>query len=235
MIKCLFLVEGPYDKQRLSLLCDLFDSNKIEIFPFGCDMLTEKDYFNNYTNEIKAVLNKEKTFAIEDFNYIVQVCDLDGCFISDECVIENKNINKIIYHSDYIEVIDKNSIVSRNQIKVDNIDRLLNNDNIQLYFNSSNIDHVFDNIQNPSSGQKKNGAINMYSKYKEKPKELLLELFNLNTINATSLESSWREIRKDYNSLSRCTNLIFFIDYFQEFLKEDIRIEYSKLKLKNQI
>ena len=100
MIKCLFLVEGPYDKQRLILLENLFDKAKLEIFPFGCDMLSEKDYYKNYIEEIKAMLSKEKTFKIDDFNTIVQVCDLDGCFIKDEYIIENKEISKIKYNKD---------------------------------------------------------------------------------------------------------------------------------------
>ena len=127
MIKCLFLVEGPYDKQRLILLENLFDKAKLEIFPFGCDMLSEKDYYKNYIEEIKAMLSKEKTFKIEDFNYIIQVCDLDGCFIKDEYVIENKEISKIKYNKDSIEAIDRDKIIERNHIKVDNINMLLNN------------------------------------------------------------------------------------------------------------
>ena len=45
MKKCLFLVEGPYDKLRLSLLEDLFDPNKLVIIPFNCDKLQKKEYF----------------------------------------------------------------------------------------------------------------------------------------------------------------------------------------------
>ena len=47
MKKCLFLVEGPYDKLRLSLLEQLFDTNKLIIIPFETDKLTKKNYHQN--------------------------------------------------------------------------------------------------------------------------------------------------------------------------------------------
>ena len=48
MIKCLFLVEGPYDLLRLSLLKGLFDENKLEIVPLAGDKLTTSNYFKKY-------------------------------------------------------------------------------------------------------------------------------------------------------------------------------------------
>lgn len=230
MIRCLFLVEGPYDKQRLSLLEELFDSNKIEILPFGCDMLTEQDYYKNFEKEIRTFLSKEKTYVFEDFDYIIQVCDLDGCFIDDNYIIENKNISKIQYHQNSIEAISKEDIENRNRIKRENIDNLLTSQRIHLYYNSTNIDHVFDNIQNPTRKQKNNFAINMYKKYTGYPIDFLIELFNSNRIMAKDYNSSWDEIKKDFNSLKSCTNLIFFVERFKDYLKEEVLIEYLKLK-----
>ena len=230
MIRCLFLVEGQYDKQRLSVLEELFDSSKIEILPFGTDMLAEQDYYKNYKKEIKAILSKEKTFVLEDFDYIIQVCDLDGCFINDDYIIENKNIKKIQYHKDYVEAISRESIITRNHIKRENIDRLLESKSIQLYYNSTNIDHVFDNIQNPTDKQKRICAINMYNKYKNNPTAFLTELFNLNRIKASSFETSWNFVKIGFNSLQPCTNLILFVEYFKDCLKEKILKEYIKLK-----
>ena len=230
MIKCLFLVEGPYDKQRLILLENLFDKAKLEIFPFGCDMLSEKDYYKNYIEEIKAMLSKEKTFKIEDFNYIIQVCDLDGCFIKDEYVIENKEISKIKYNKDSIEAIDRDKIIERNHIKVDNINMLLNNKEIYLFYNSTNIDHVFDNIQNPSKSQKKKYAINMYNKYKNDDIPFLEKLYDVNTLKSNSYDDSWDDAKNGFNSLALNSNLIFFIEMFQDNLKEEIKNKYLELK-----
>ena len=45
MKKCLLLVEGPYDKQRLSTLIGLFNQANLKIFPLSTDYLTHADYY----------------------------------------------------------------------------------------------------------------------------------------------------------------------------------------------
>ena len=229
MIKCLFLVEGPYDKQRLTLLGNLFDKAKLEIFPFGCDMLSERNYYKNYIEEIKIMLSKEKTFKIDDFNYIIQVCDLDGCFIEEKYIIENKDINKIAYNEQSIEVIDRESIINRNRIKVENIEKLLDSKTIYLYYNSTNIDHVFDDIQNPTDKQKKNCAINMYNTYKNSEILFLEKIYSVNKLKSKDYKMSWDDARKGFNSLAQNSNLIFFIDRFKEELKDEIKEKYMEM------
>ena len=229
MIKCLFLVEGAYDKQRLSLLENLFDSAKLEIISFGCDRLIGYEYYKNYGDHIKSVLSKEKTFEIDDFDYIVQVCDLDGCFIDDNYVIENKVIKKVKYHSSCVEAVDRDSIINRNHIKVENITRLLESKHIIMFYNATNIDHAFDGIQNAPDKVKRDGAINMYNKYKDNPLGFFEKLYNSNALRSKSYESSWDDAKKGFNSLIANSNLIFFVDMFKDYLKEDIRIEYEKL------
>lgn len=229
MIKCLFLVEGPYDKQRLTLLGNLFDKAKLEIFPFGCDMLSERNYYKNYIEEIKIMLSKEKTFKIDDFNYIIQVCDLDGCFIEEKYIIENKDINKIAYNEQSIEAIDRESIINRNRIKVENIEKLLDSKTIYLYYNSTNIDHVFDDIQNPTDKQKKNYAINMYNTYKNREILFLEKIYSVNKLKSKDYKMSWDDARKGFNSLAQNSNLIFFIDRFKEELKDEIKEKYMKM------
>ena len=230
MIKCLFLVEGAYDKQRLSLLENLFDSAKLEIIPFGCDRLIGHEYYKNYEDHIRAVLSKEKTFEIGDFKYIVQVCDLDGCFIDDSYIIENKEIKKVKYHSSFVEAVDRDSIISRNHTKADNINRLLESKAIILFYNATNIDHTFDGIQNASDKQKKEGAIDMYNKYKDNPLGFFKKLYDSNALKSISYESSWDDAKKEFNSLLANSNLIFFVDMFKDYLKEEIKAEYEKLR-----
>ena len=38
-VLCLMLVEGPFDRQRLSVLSELFDKDKLVLIPFGTDVL----------------------------------------------------------------------------------------------------------------------------------------------------------------------------------------------------
>ena len=176
------------------------------------------------------MLSKEKTFKIDDFNTIVQVCDLDGCFIKDEFIIENKEINKIRYNNDSIEAIDRDNIIERNHRKKENISELLDDNNIYLFYNSTNIDHVFDNIQNPGNNQKKNYAINMYNKYKNNEILFLEKLFSVNTLKSKTYIDSWEDAKEGFNSLVSNSNLIFFIDMFKDCLKEEVKTKYLELK-----
>lgn len=59
MIKCLLLVEGPFDRLRLSILKDLFDENKLVLIPFDCDKLSEIDFCINFKEDIKNILSNK--------------------------------------------------------------------------------------------------------------------------------------------------------------------------------
>ena len=219
----LMIVEGPYDKQRLSPLSSLFDGNKLVLVPFGTDSLVEKDYHIDFKNHIERILNKEKTNKLSDFDKIVQVCDTDGCFIKEEYIEEDKDINHIIYEEEKIIVKRLSSILKIRNYKKDNINEVLKEDKIKLYYNSTNIDHVFDNIQNPSDKEKKHLSIKMYLKYKNDGKALIKILKNLcPTLNG--YKDSWNYIKKGFNSLSRCSNLFYFILENKEFLKNEYKL-----------
>ena len=111
-----------------------------------------------------------------------------------------------------------------------NINMLLNNKEIYLFYNSTNIDHVFDNIQNPSKSQKKKYAINMYNKYKNDDIPFLEKLYDVNTLKSNSYDDSWDDAKNGFNSLALNSNLIFFIEMFQDNLKEEIKNKYLELK-----
>ena len=87
MNKCLMSVEDTFDKLRLDCLLDLFKEDKIVILPLGGDLLTSKNYYRNHKKEIISLLNKEKGYAYEDFNEIIEVIDTDGCFISSKNIL----------------------------------------------------------------------------------------------------------------------------------------------------
>ena len=116
-------------------------------------------------SDINFYLNNAND-KLSDFDKIVQVCDTDGCFIKEEYIEEDKDINHIIYEEEKIIVKRLSSILKIRNYKKDNINEVLKEDKIKLYYNSTNIDHVFDNIQNPSDKEKKHLSIKMDLKYK---------------------------------------------------------------------
>ena len=99
-----------------------------------------------------------------------------------------------------------------------------------MIYNSTNIDHAFDNIQNPSKNQKKNYAINMYNKYKDNNLLFLVKLFDVNKLKSKSYIDSWEDAKEGFNSLVSNSNLIFFIDMFEDCLKEEVKNKYKELK-----
>ena len=230
MKKCLFLVEGPYDKQRLSLLEDLFDENKLIIIPFETDKLQKEKYYLNYEDEIKCLLDREKTYEITDFDFIVQTCDTDGCFIPDDKKIENTSIKHIIYYEDYIEAIDLKSLIANHNYKKENITKLISSNKIRLFYNSTNIDHVFDNKQNPTKDEKKRLAIIMSNKYKDNIDSFIKLLFDVNLSKTYNYTDSWDFIKKENNSLKPTSNLIIFLLENYEELKQDIKQVIDKIK-----
>lgn len=211
MNKCLILVEGPFDKLRLDCLLDLFEDGKIVILPFGGDLLTSKNYYHNHKKEIKSLLNKEKGYTYDDFDEIIEVIDTDGCFISSKNVLENPSISKIKYYSDYIEALEKESIVKMHNYKVQNINKFIKFNKMKLFYNSVNIDHAFDNINNLTNSTKRKLALNFLNEYSDNLFNLLDLLFDINYSNEKDYLLSWQYIKQGTNSLNRASNIIIFI------------------------
>ncbi len=229
MKKCLFLVEGPYDKLRLSLIENLFDSSKLVIIPFETDKLQQSNYYLDIQNEIKAILSKEKTHDIDDFDCIVQVCDTDGCFIDSSKILENSSLKHTSYFDDHIETLNLKSFLAHHSYKIENINNILSDNNIDLYYNSTNIDHAFDGIRNPSKIQKKNLALKMYNKYKDDLEGFVTLLFDCLSSDDTDYIGTWNYIKKDDNSLSRASNLFVFLIKNYDDLKDEVKIIIKKL------
>lgn len=227
-VLCLMLVEGPFDRQRLSVLSELFDKDKLVLIPFGTDVLQIKDYYKEYRTRINSILSKEKTHELTDFAEIVQVCDTDGCFISDDKIFENNEISKIVYGVDTILVRDKTSIINAHKNKRENINQILESKEIILFYNSTNVDHAFDNIQNPSNFEKRTKSMDMFSKYKNdgfKLLEILVELCP----DLHSYENTWNYIKEGNNSLKRSSNILHFVIKHFDELKEIYQIRLRKL------
>ncbi len=223
MKKCLFLVEGPFDKLRLSLLEQVFDDNKLIIIPFETDKLQKKDYYLNYESEIRALLNIEKTHEIDEFDYFVQVCDTDGCFIDVSKVLESETVNHTIYYCDHIETKDLNPFIKRHFYKRENINGFLTNNKIKLFYNSTNIDHAFDGIQNPTNNQKRILAINMYKSFKNDIKGFIELLYNSLPNKEKDFIKSWDYIKEECNSLSKASNLFIFLLSNYEEMKDEYK------------
>lgn len=230
MKKILVLVEGPNDKLRLIRIEDFFDSKKAILFPMEGDWLKSSNYFSNYENKIISALAKDKSHDLDDFDEIVQISDTDGCFINDSRVIEDLSINKIEYGTDYIKTRDVKSDLVCKHNKVNNINNLLISNKIRLFYNSCNIDHVFDNVVNLSRRRKNTLAACAKLRYDANNLKLIEELHNANVSETLDHKASWDYIKQGFNSLSRCSNVIIFLYEHIDLLKPEIKKKLLELQ-----
>ena len=219
---CLMLVEGPFDRQRLSVLCGLFDLNKLVIVPFGSDLFTSSSYYLEYNDRITELLSKEKTYGKEDFTEVVQVLDTDGCFIEEAFVFEDKTLKHIVYKASSIATPNLSSYKIERLNKCNNINKLLEDGHIRLFYNSTNIDHAFDNIQNPSRKQKSSLSIKMYNEYKNDGFALLKKMLEICPA-LNGFNESWEFVKSGFNSLSQCSNILYFVLEHFDDLKEEYK------------
>lgn len=220
--RCLFLVEGATDKQRFSVLQKLFDKNELVIIPFQTDVLTNKSYSNRYKIHIKDALNKDKLYDFDSFDEIVQIIDTDGCFLSDNLIQVDHSVSGIKYTTTSIICENPEPLRKQRENKRKNISAILQSGKIKLYYVSTNAEHAFDNIQNPSSRQKRNLALKMYASYSNNLGALLEKLKAI-APNVDTFEDSWSFIMKDSNSLSAYSNIIFWLIENIEYMKEEYK------------
>ena len=225
--RCIFLVEGPTDKQRFSVLQKLFNENELVIIPFQTDVLTQKSYSKKYKTLIKEVLAKEKAYDFNDFNEIVQIIDTDGCFLSDNLIQTNHSVSNIVYTSNSIVCSNVKALCQQREYKRNNISAILESGEIKLYYVSTNAEHAFDNVQNASNQQKRQLALKMYRNYSNNVGALLEKIQDV-APNVKTYEESWSFIKQDNNSLLPYSNIIFWLIDNIEYLKEEYRSYLSQ-------
>lgn len=221
--RCLFLVEGATDRQRFSVLQGLFDKSNLVIVPFQTDILTKKSYADRYKANIKEVLNKEKVYNFESFDEIVQIIDTDGCFLPDNMIQVDHSVSGIKYTTTSIICEDLAPLLKQRANKRNNITAILQSGKIKLYYVSINAEHAFDNIQNPSSRQKRSLALKMYAIYSNNLGALLEKLHAI-APDVDTFEESWSFIMRDTNSLLAYSNIIFWLIENTKYMKEEYRI-----------
>lgn len=220
--RCIFLVEGPTDKQRFSVLQKLFKENELVIIPFNTDVLTQKAYSKKYKSLIKEALNKEKTYEYSDFDEIVQIIDTDGCFLSDKLIQTDHSISNIKYTNDSIICSNTKALRKQRENKRNNISTILEDGEIKLYYVSTNAEHAFDNKQNASNQEKRQLALKMYANYANNVGALLEKLQSI-APEVKTYEESWLFIKQDNNSLMPYSNIIFWVIDNIDYMKEEYR------------
>ena len=159
---------------------------------------------------------------------IIQITDLDGVYIPDDCVkpfaAEREGHDGPFYNTEscVIETDDIDGIIARNERKRKNLDYLLSLTSTgikiksktvpyEIYFFSSNMDHFINNDANVEGG-KKYLADKFVRKYGVDTEEFCKFFFDdAGSIGKLGYYESWNMIRKGTNSIGRYTNLDYLI------------------------
>lgn len=212
----LMIVEGPSDQVALgSVLSKLFDPKKILVKVLHGDITSA--YENNPANIIGRVqtviqsVARESKLKQSDFLKVIQITDTDGAFIPDENVVYDRKYDRPFYTTENILCMRQNDIIERNHRKQANLIRLCQHRIIwkipyEIYFMSSNLDHVLYNVMNSTDQEKEKHAYEFAMRYRKNP-ELFLKLINGEGMCPEKhYVGSWKQIQEDCESLKRHTN-----------------------------
>ena len=212
----LVIVEGPSDEEALgAVLNNYFGKDRVYVHTHHGDITTEKG--NKCSNIISKVNEcvkqcmRQYPFKRSDFKRIIHVVDMDGAFIPENAIVEDKDAYKPIYTEEVIRTNHPEGIVKRNAQKRENINRLIptsiiGNIPYQIYYMSSNLDHVLYNKLNSTDVEKENDAHNFAIKYKDDLNGFKAFLQDSDFSVNQNFIDSWDYIKQEKHSLERHTN-----------------------------
>ena len=174
-----------------------------------------------YDKILKSFFDKEKLLP-GDVSEIIQITDLDGAYVPENSIKEDKGLPKIRYEENRILCKNKGEIILRNERKKKNLDYLTSKTAIKVgkqsipyrvYYFSSNLDHFLYHEANLEPTEKVKKAEEYSKQYLDAPEEFARTIINdPDAVKEKSCEESWKYIKEETNSLSRHTNLNILLD-----------------------
>lgn len=222
----LFLVEGITDEISLALvLSKIIEKDKLVRFKvINGDITSEYgtnsiNILNKITKVIKEFIDKD-IYRKKDIQKVIHIIDTDGAYIDNQSIIQ-KDIDFIEYDMQNIFTKNIESIIKRNEQKRQVINKLIGACYVyrdlpyEIYFFSSNLEHVLHNDQNVIKDKKDAYAYEFADKFKEEPSKFIEFINNKEFAVAGDYDDTWNFIKKDSNSLKRYTNFHLYINEIQ--------------------
>ncbi len=175
----------------------------------------------------------EQKIMPKDISEVIQIVDLDGSYIPDECILLDKNLSKTQYTDTSIKCTDIERFKYRNQRKRENIDYLISKNTIKInkaskpysmYYFSSNLDHFLYGDANLDKHDKIRKADEFIRKFNKDDGSFDIDSFirtfsedpdafkGMNYDYENDYKESWDYIKKGTNSLARHTNFNIFLN-----------------------
>lgn len=212
------IVEGPSDQDALELLLNnIFDRNRVFVHVTYGDITSKSG--NNPSNILRKVTEEIRRYAKNNhfekvhFQQVIHIIDMDGTYVSDECVIEDETAEDTMYFTDSIRTCNRQGIIDRNLMKGRNIDKLSETPAIwggipySAFYMSCNLDHVLYNKLNSSDEEKERDSYAFARKYKDDTEGFRKFIAESDFSVGGDYLSSWKYIKEDKHSLERHTNL----------------------------
>jgi len=221
----LFIVEGITDEISLGLILSrLVSTHKEDVkFKIINGDLTTKEGINpqnilsKITEQIKEFLGQD-IYKKSDIIKVVHLVDTDGAYISEDCLIHDPEIETYIYTDESIIVSNIKKAKNRNIQKSQILDKLVATGTVyvdlqyEVYYFSSNIEHVLHNHSNATEEEKISYAKSFEKQYSD-DLDGFITLINDEQIavNGTYRET-WIYIKQKNNSLQRNCNFHLLIN-----------------------
>ena len=211
------IVEGPSDDEALgTLFCKIFDNNSVYVHIMHKDITTDRgikpeNILAKLGNEVRKYA-KANHFTNQDFQEIIHIVDMDGAYVPEECVVENSKITKTIYSTSNILTSSVSNILSRNEQKRNNLNKLclcskLWNISYRVFYMSCNLDHVLHNKLNISDIEKENIAHEFAAYYRTNVGKFRRFMLDSDFSVVAGYKESWEFIKSGIESLQRHTNV----------------------------
>nr|MBQ4453175.1 hypothetical protein [Clostridia bacterium] len=225
--KCiLFVVEGKNDKTEIEAILHLprfailRDQYRFYVVPANTDITTvsKKGKAKTAISALNAIVEEfrqKEHLKDEDIQEVVQVIDLDGCFIPEESIIKG-DFADFEYTDNSIITSNVDGAIGRNRKKCNGIYDLLEKEkvgktNYSIYYVSCNMDHLLFNSRYLSPSGKGIKAMEFACECDKNPDCIDDIIFKKGICAEGSYWDTWGFIQNDCESLQRHTNLnVFF-------------------------
>lgn len=218
----LFLVEGASDLTSLEFI-DNINTNETIKFQITSGDVTSK--LNITPQNCREEINKILLSFLErsklrktDIIKIIHILDIDGVYIPEINIIEDKNKKKFLYTINGIVSPSKENVQKRNESKKQIVEKLLVTSKInsipyEMYYMSCNLEHVLhDKLEDISEDEKKELANKFADRFYEKEIEFIDFINNKDFKVLGDYKATWDFIKKDLNSVNRYSNFWLFFE-----------------------
>ncbi|QYR55798.1 hypothetical protein [Fusobacterium hwasookii] len=218
----LFLVEGASDLTSLEFI-DNVNADETIRFQITSGDITSKSGVSpqNCREEINKILLSflvRSKLRKTDIIKIIHILDIDGVYIPEISIVEDKNVTKFLYTLNGIIAPSKEAVQKRNEAKKQILEKLLITSEInsipyEMYYMSCNLEHVLHNkLVDMEEDEKKELANKFADRFYEKEIEFINFINRKDFKVLGDYKTTWNFIKEGLNSVNRYSNFWLFFE-----------------------